>query len=225
MMHLAVLPPALANARYNYFDILAIVWLIIGLFRGRARGMSQELLPLLQWLGIASLGGLFYWRLSPLIQQNSQLGLLWSNLAAYMLIVFGVHLIYLWLKQLFAEKLAEKDLFGGAEFYLGMMAGTVRFACILLVAMALMNARVATAAELAKMEKFQSDSFSDVRFPTYGQIQHDVLLKSFSGNWVQSHLKPALIATCNVPPSTRMETIAQKSNSMIDDILRRPGSK
>jgi hypothetical protein len=85
-----------------------------------------------------------------------------------------------------------------------------------------MNSRVGTQAELAQMEKFQAAWFSDIRFPTYGEFQQDVLLKSFSGKWVESHLKPVLIAsvTSAGAQATRpTDSIAQKKNREIDDIL------
>jgi len=225
MMLVAVLPPPVANAKFDYFDIIVLVWLIVGLLRGRKRGMSQELLPMLQWLGIVVAGGLFYWSLSPLLRQYTQVSTLWSNIWAYLLIALGVHLIYLWFKQMLATKLVEKDPFGRAEFYLGMMAGVVRFACMILVVMSLMHAHVATETELAQTEKFQKDNFSDIRFPTYGELQQDVLVKSFTGRLVASNLNSVLLVSVSTPKTVKGESMAQKKNHEIDDILSKPGSK
>jgi len=219
------LPPKVDYAKFNYFDIIVIVWLFIGLLRGRKRGLSQELLPTFQWVGIVVAGGMLYWTFSPLIHQYAQFGMLWSNITAYLLIALGVRLIYLWFKQMLAAKLVEKDPFGRAEFYLGMMAGVVRFACMLLVGLALMNSYVQTAAELAQTEKFQEAWFSDIRFPTYGEFQQEVLFKSFTGNLVESNLKSVLIASVNAPNAPantqKKESIAQKKNQEIDDILKK----
>jgi hypothetical protein len=171
---------------------------------------------------------MFYASLSPVVHQYTQFGALWSNVTAYLLIALGIHLIYLWFKQMLAEKLVQTDPFGRGEFYLGMMAGIARFGCMLVVGMSLMNSRVGTAAELAQMEKFQAAWFSDIRFPTYGEFQQDVLVKSFSGSWVESHLKPVLIASvtsAGAQPTRPSETIAQKSNKDIDEILSQPGKK
>jgi uncharacterized membrane protein required for colicin V production len=209
----------LASVQVDYFDTVAVAWLIIGLFRGRARGMSQEFLPLLQWIGIVVAGGLLYWPFSVLVRQYTQFDMLWSVLTAYVLIALGVHLIYLWFKQMLAAKLVEKDLFGRGEYYLGMMAGVARFGCMLLVGLALMNSRVATAAELAQNEKFQAANFSDIRFPTYGQFQQDVLVKSFTGSMVEAHLNRVLIASVNTGAPRKTETMAQQSNKTIDDII------
>jgi uncharacterized membrane protein required for colicin V production len=225
MMHLAAVPPVLAKAKFNYFDIVAAVWLVLGLFRGRKRGMSQELLPLIQWLGIVAAGGLLYWPFSSLVRQYTLFSTLWSCVTAYLLIAAGVHLVYLWLKQMLGTKLVEKDPFGRGEFYLGMMAGIARFACMLLFAMALMNSHVVSAAERAKTEKAQKENFSDIRFPTYGEVQQDILFNSFTGNFVQSKLRTVLIATINGGAAPKKATIAQKSNQAIDEILASPGKK
>jgi uncharacterized membrane protein required for colicin V production len=225
MMQMAVLPPVVATARFDYFDIVAVLWLIIGLYWGRKRGMSQELLPLLQWLGIVAAGGLLYGPFSSVIHQCTQFGSLWSNITAYLLIILCVHLAYMWFKGMFAEKLVKKDVFGRSEFYLGMVAGFMRFGCILLVGMSLMNSRVATAAELAQTEKFQAAWFSDIRFPTYGEFQQDVLFKSFTGSWVESNLTSVLIAPAAPAPAPKLETIAQRSNKTIDDILTQTGKR
>jgi uncharacterized membrane protein required for colicin V production len=227
MMHMAKLPTVLASVRVNYFDTFAIIWLIIGLFRGRSRGMSQELLPLLQWIGIVAVGGLFYWPLSVLIRQYTHFEMLWSVIPAYVLIGLGVHLVYLWFKQMLAAKLVERDLFGRSEFYLGMTAGVARFGCMILAGLALMNSRVATAAELAQTEKFQAAFFSDIRFPTYGEFQQDVLVKSFTGSMVEAHMNSILIASVNTGSGSprKTETIAQQSNQTLDEIIGQPRKK
>jgi hypothetical protein len=187
--------------------------------------MSQELLPLLQWIGIVLVAGLLHGPLGLLIHQNSFLSLLWSNIAAYLLLAGIVHLIYVLFKPVFTVKLVEKNPFGRAEFYLGMTAGAVRFACMLLAGMALMNSRVETEAELAKTEKFQKDNFSDIRFPTYGQFQQDVLFKSLSGNLVRSNLPSILIASVAPAPLLHGETNAPKNNKMIAEIPIQPAKK
>jgi uncharacterized membrane protein required for colicin V production len=223
MMLEAALPTVLPRSNFNYFDFFVLVWLFIGVLRGRKRGMSQEVLPLMQWVGIVTAAGLCYWPFSHLVHQYTLFSPLWSCITAYVLVAAGVHLIYLWFKQMLAAKLVEKDPFGRSEFYLGMMSGVARFGCMLLVGMALMNSHVATAADLAATEKFQAANFSDIRFPTYGELQQDILFKSFTGKLVQARLKTVLIASVDTGPPRKGPTMAQKSNQTIDEILG-PGS-
>jgi uncharacterized membrane protein required for colicin V production len=218
-MCLAALPTQFIKVKADYFDAIVAVWLIIGLFRGRKRGMSQELLPTVQWVAIVIVAGLLYRPLAVLVHEYCQFGQLWSNIAAYVLILFGVHLIYMALKSAIGEKLSGTDLFGSWEYYLGMVAGVVRFACMILVLMALMNAHIVSSAEKARIEKLQADSFSDIRFPTYGSVQQAVLFDSFSGGLVESNLQPVLIYSTAAPVSKKKESLARQKNELIDEVL------
>ncbi len=211
--------PAFNGISYGYFDGIVVVWLLIGIFRGRKRGMTQELLPTLQWLAIVILAGLFYLPFSVVIFQNTSgaFNHLWSNVTAYVLIAFAINLFFIWIKQSIAEKLTGSDLFGGKEYYLGMMAGLLRFACMIIVLCALMHSRVYTQAELADIEKFQKKSFEDIRFPTYPSIQHAVLAESFTGRLIQANLSRVLISSA--PAGKPAETIAQKRQNTINAIL------
>ncbi len=226
MMILATLPPYLNRSQFNYFDVVVVVWLIIGLFRGRKRGMSQELLPTLEWIGIVVACGLLYWPLYPYVKEVTLLSTLWSCLLAYGMVAMGIYIIYMVLKQNFAEKLVARDPFGSWEFYLGMAAGVVRFGCMVIVFLALINARIVSAAERAQTEKFQAANFSDIRFPTWGEFQQDVLFQSFTGKLVQKSMRPMLIATTDSPSDTPPhESLAQKSNKAIDYLLTKPKKK
>ena len=40
----------LKNFTLSWFDLVALAVLVVGLFRGRKRGMSEELLDVFQWL-------------------------------------------------------------------------------------------------------------------------------------------------------------------------------
>ena len=219
IMCMAALPAFNGMASFGYFDGAVVVWLLIGIFRGRKRGMSQELLPTLQWLAIVILAGLFYLPLSVVIFKNASGAFtqLWSNITAYVLIAFGIHLIFMWLKQTFGEKLTGSDCFGRNEYYLGMMAGLLRFACMVVVLCALMNSRVYTRAELAETEKMQKKNFEDIRFPTYGAIQHAILTESYAGRWIEGNLYRVLIAS--VAEGKPAKTPAQKRQDTLNLIL------
>jgi hypothetical protein len=181
--------------------------------------MSQELLPTLQWIGIVVIAGIFYRSLSPLVRQYAGFGLLWANIFAYLLIALGVHLIYLCARHLFNEKLVGTDLFGRGEYYLGMISGMVRCACMLLAALALMHARIITKAERAQTEKMQSENFSDIRFPTYGSVQQAVLFDSLSGSLVETNLSIVLIYPAPPGKANNVMTHAKQQEHDMDAIL------
>jgi hypothetical protein len=214
-MNMTVLPPIVATARFDYFDIVAVCWLIIGLLLGRKRGMSQELLPLVQWIGIVWTAGLLYLPFGIFIHHHTFFSILWSNVTAYVLTAAGVHLIYFWLRHVFAAKLGEKNFFGRAESYLGMTAGAARFGCMILAVMALMNARVITGDELTKTGKSPKEKVAKAGFPTYDGLRQEVLFKSYAGNWVRSNLKSVVIAPVVPTPPVQLETNAPKTSNMI----------
>ena len=219
MMQMAALLPALGRLNVNYVDFLVAVWLIIGLSYGRKRGMTQELLPMFQWLAIVVLAGLYYRPLSLLIRQNAHFDLLWSNICGYLLIAFGIHLVYLWIKHFAHQKLIGTDVFGRAEYYFGMIAGMTHFACMLIFVCALMNSRIITKAERAKTEKAQGDAFSDIRFPTYGSVQQAVLFESFTGSMIETNLDPILIATVTPKPPVATESLKQQQERLLNEII------
>lgn len=218
-MQMAALLPAFSGMNVNYVDLIVVVWLIIGLLYGRKRGMTQEILPTIQWVAIVVVGGLFYRPLAALIQQYAHFESLWSNILGYLLIAFGIHLVYLWIKHLINNKLIGTDMFGRMEYYFGMAAGVVHFGCMVVMVCALMNARIITQAELAKTEKAQSDAFSDIRFPTYGSIQQAVLFQSFSGPMIRTNLSSVMIATTAPAPASKSLSLKAQQEQMINEIL------
>ena len=127
------------NLSFSYIDAFALIWLVIGLLRGRKRGMTQELLPTFKWLGIVLLGGYFNQSLAAIIRQfaGTAFDLQWSCITAYALIALGVSLLFALFKHLLGDKLTGSDVFGKYEYYLGILAGLIRFACMLLAVLAI----------------------------------------------------------------------------------------
>jgi uncharacterized membrane protein required for colicin V production len=214
-MLLEVIPPVATHTRFDYFDIVVLDWLILGLLRGRKSGMSRELVPLVQWIAIVTTAGAFYSPVGSVISQNTYLSPVWANVTAYLLIAAVIHLICLWIKRALAVKLVEWELFGPREYFFGMIAGMGRFACMLLFGLALMNSCIVPATQpvaVAKPQKIKPG----LRFPTYGEMEQDVLSNSFSGTWVQSNLKPILIAGVK-PPEPKL--VPEKSGKIVTKVL------
>ena len=222
-MH-AQAPAAISNMAFNYFDIVVVVWLIIGVLRGRKLGMSQELLPMLKWITIVIVAGLFYRPFSLIIRQNTSTGFdpLWANVTAYVIIMLGILLVFTWIKKAIGDKLVGSDIFGSAEYYLGMLGGMIRFACMLLVLLALMHSRLYTTEELVATAKMQKQAFEDISFPTYGSIQHAVLSQSFTGRLVSENLPMILIASVTPDQRPKRETPAHKEQDVLDSVIGAP---
>ena len=208
---------------FGVFDLVTAVVLFVGILRGRKRGLSEELLDMFQWVVIVVAGGLYYRAVSMSIGQNALFGGLFCNLISYVIIALVVKLVFSFLKRGFGEKIIGADLFGGLEYYLGMIGGTVRFVCIYLFLLNFLHAPYNTPEMLAAAKKQQVKDLGETYFPTVGSLQHMVYSESATGWAATSFLGPLLIEP--VPPSNvnlRGErSIAKQREHLIDDVMRR----
>jgi hypothetical protein len=127
-----------------------------------------------------------------------------SCIIGYLLLAFVVVLVFMFLKWLLASRLGDKGLFGGGEYYLGMLSGMIRFACMLLAVLALLNAPVYTAQDIKKHEAYVKQWFggglySGNYFPSLYTIQGQIFTKSFAGPYIKDYLGPLLIETAPPP--------------------------
>ena len=181
------------NLSFNWFDIALPIVLIFGIQRGRKHGMSEELLLVIKWLAIVVVGSLTYATIGDAIAENS----VFTHLASYRLAYFGMALIigslFLGFTKIMHGKLVGSDLFGSCEYYLGMVAGLVRYSCIVIFVLAFLNARLYTDAEINANLKAQNDAFGSDFFPTPYSLQSQVFEKSLTGKLIQKNLGFLLI--------------------------------
>ena len=128
----------------NWFDLVVVAVLVVGVLRGRKRGMSQELVDLIQWIAIICGGAFLYLPVGKMFAQTTSSSLLFSYVFVYLGIAVVIKLFFLMIKRSAGGKLVGSDVFGGAEYYLGMFAGMVRFACVLLLVLAVLHSRYFT---------------------------------------------------------------------------------
>ncbi|MCX6930155.1 MAG: hypothetical protein NT154_44130, partial [Verrucomicrobia bacterium] len=153
-----------------------------------------ELLSLIQWLAILfgcatcyQLGG------ELLAQLTTMFSRLTCYVAAYVVVGLSVLLLFAGLKRAFGGKLLGSDIFGRAEYYLGMGSGLVRFTCILLTLLALLNARYFSPEEIMDLKKYEDDVYGSSFFPTLPSVQASVFEKSLTGPWIKANLGFLLI--------------------------------
>jgi len=190
----------------NAFDCIVIFVLAFGIFRGRKHGMSEELFGMIKWLVVAIGCAMLYRPGGEWLAGSSPFSLLSSYLFVYTgaaLLILG---IFAFFKHRLGGKLVGSDIFGRAEYYLGMGSGAVRFSCMLIAAMALLNARYFNPKEVRAMEDFQNDVYGSNYFPTLHTAQQVVFEKSVAGSWIRDHLDFLLISP--TPPQDK--SIQQK---------------
>lgn len=179
---------------FNWFDIFLLVWLAMGVLRGRKRGMSEELLTFLQWVVIVIFCSVAYQPAGDWLAQTSKVfGHLASYIVGYLVAAGVVALGFVLFKRAFHGKLIGSDAFGSAEYYLGMPAGMLRFFCMLLTGLALLNARYYSPQEIQAYKKYQMDNYDSEFFPGLQVLQADVFEKSFTGPFIKKYLNFLLI--------------------------------
>ncbi len=188
----------------NAFDFILVVVLIAGLWTGRKHGMSQELISLLKWLSILVIcslayepGGQFFKGLTGMF------GMLTCYILVYIAVASAVVMLFALVKRALGGKLIGSDVFGPAEYYLGMGSGLVRFTCILLFVLALLNSRYYSPTEVKAMQKFQDDVYGSNFFPTMQTVQQTVFEKSITGSWIKQNLSFLLIKP-TAPENTQL---------------------
>ena len=201
-------------------DLVTAIVLIVGIFHGRKRGLSEEILPTLQWLATVVVGGLFYRRLAQSFGPSAVVGRVVLDLSAYALIALSAKLLFSFLKRRLGEKIMSADLFGSWEYYLGMVAGTVRFACIYLFLLNFLHAPLYTPEMLAADAKEQEHWFGSIRRPTIGTVQHTFFKESATGWAAEAYLTPVLIESVSSATEgkndSKVARRTQRVNAVID---------
>ncbi|MGH9726004.1 MAG: CvpA family protein [Candidatus Acidiferrales bacterium] len=211
---IAVRTPSMApnSLPFNWFDITVILILGFGVFRGRKNGMSRELLPTIQWILVVVVSGLAYPFVGQLFKNITSLDRVSCFVLGYLLIAVVVWLLAGIPRHKYADRLAVSNFFGASEFYLGMLSGMVRFACILLLVLAVLNAPVHTEADVLRQDSYDKTNYGGglyqgSYFPHIYTIQNAALGKSFLGSCVKKYLGPLLVNT--VPPDSEKSAAPQ----------------
>jgi uncharacterized membrane protein required for colicin V production len=184
----------------NWFDAFLLIMLGFGIFRGRKNGMTKELLPLLLWIGIVVASGLGYTLLAGLYHDTCGLSKDWSPFLAYISITFVVFFIYSLMKKPIQPRLTGSNFFGSSEYYLGMISGLIRYACIVIFFMAIINAKYYSPAEIAAKKAYNArwyggGLYSGDYIPDLHTLQEAVYKKSFTGPYIKQFIGFLLIET------------------------------
>jgi uncharacterized membrane protein required for colicin V production len=185
----------------GWIDLIIGILLVVGLVRGHKRGISEELLNLIKWALILVTGAFCYEPLGGFLSTSTMFSRLTGYVTTYFAIIFVYFLVFSFLRRQIGGKLLGNDFFGRAEYHLGMCAGGVRYACVILVTMALLHARYYSPAEMKAHLKYQEDNFGSAFFPTPCSMQHQLFAQSALGRLTEEYLPVLLIKS--TPPEEK----------------------
>lgn len=210
-----------AEFQVSWFDLVTLTMLVLGAWRGRKRGVSEELLDMLQWVLIVTVGAHLCQPVAQvLVAQTAVLGPTTTAVIVYLLIALLLKLVFTMFKRSVGQKLVESDVFGNLEYYLGIAAGALRFGCMLLFALALLNAKHVSSADLAASAKRQQEAFGSISFPTLGSLQQEVFVRSFTGKLINQHLHRLLIQPPSRPGGQPRENVFRRHERTVEDVMR-----
>src|SRR6266850_6068406 len=178
---------SLDHSPINWFDFVVVIVLLLGVSRGRKHGMSIEVMVMFQWMAIVAVCAAVYHPLGDMLAQSSPMSHLFCYITVYIITAIGVKGFFSLIKKSAGGKLVGSSIFGRGEFYLGMVAGAVRFGCILIAGLALMNARLYTGYELDAAKAYQLDVYGSNFFPEFSSIQQQVFKESLIGGALKKH--------------------------------------
>jgi uncharacterized membrane protein required for colicin V production len=191
---------SLDKVPFGWFDVALVAVLVFGFYRGRKNGMTKEILPMFHWLATVLVCGLGYEMVGQWLITLSGLGRTACYLIGYFSLMFLVYLVFLFLKKIFMPRLTGSNFFGSSEYYLGMAAGVLRYACILFVALAVLNAPYYTAADIIRNKAYAArwfggglEGYGGDYFPTVQSVQEGVFKNSFCGKFIKDYADVMLI--------------------------------
>ncbi len=200
----------LNNLPFNWFDVVLMAVLGFGLWRGRRNGMTKEIMPMFQWVSLVLVCGMGYPLFAPTYASLLGTGKLASALLGYLTLALAVWVVFYILKRIFVPLLTGSNFFGNGEYYLGTFSGIIRFACILLAVLALLQAPYYTQADLQASRAYKNrwfgggeKGFSGDFIPSIPEVQEQVFKKSFTGPYLKNYLGTLLIDTS--PPSVNQQ--------------------
>ena len=196
---------------FNWFDVAVVLILAFGLWRGRKHGMSKEFLPVTQWVvTVVACGFGYAWIADWLMHSDTVRSVFGKNftdrtpvfISSYLIIALLVFMVFVALRRHYGPKLEGSALFGSGEYYLGMICGALRCACILIVALALLNAPIYTVTDITAKKAYNNRWFGGGMkdyggdfFPSVDEVQVVVFKQSLMGPFIKDNLAMLLINT------------------------------
>jgi uncharacterized membrane protein required for colicin V production len=183
----------MASFHFNWFDIALVAVLVVGAFRGRKRGMSQEFIPLLKWITIVLVCGLLYRPIAEAITSATVFTMLTASFTAYLSLALAVAVFFALFSRQLGGKIVGSDVFGKSEYYLGIVSGMARYGCMLIFGLSLLNARFYPQDEIDSRNRYVQKNYDNDFFPALFQVQDAVFKNSFAGPVIQQQLSCVLI--------------------------------
>ena len=210
---------------FNWVDLALVLVLVFAFWQGRRRGMTKEMLPSIEWVLILFGAGFGHVFLADWFQQEGFVRKVFGHhfnertaalMSAYLIILSVIFITFSFLKRKYNPKLEGSSFFGGNEYYWGVAAGLVRYVCLMLVALALLNGPYYSPNEIAAIQQYKLNNFAaggHVKgmeddtgdfIPSVYEVQDTVFKNSLIGSFIKQDLSVLLInSTATIKKTAR----------------------
>jgi uncharacterized membrane protein required for colicin V production len=206
--------PAWQNFNLSWFDLCLAGLLAFGIWRGRRRGLTKELLPFVQWITILLATTFGHPPLASIYEKQGLIQKVFGQsynvhtaglLSAYLSILVVIYVFFLAIRRPINRKIEGSNIFGSFEYYGGTIAGLLRYMAIVLISLALLNAPAYSEKEIAADKAYKNKTYggglagySGDFIPTLYEIQDNIFKHSYSGGFIKEYASILLINS--VPP-------------------------
>lgn len=199
---------------FNWFDLALVALLALGFWRGRKRGMTKELLPTLQWVAVLLGAGFGHIVLADWLQEHGYIRQVFAGkfdertaalMSSYLFIAMILFTIFTALKRKYNPKLEGSNVFGSNEYYWGVVAGVVRYVCMMLVGLAILNGPYYSPLDIQRIKQYKLNTFAaggNVKgmendtgdfIPSVYEVQDSIFKQSLIGPYIKDDLSMLLI--------------------------------
>ncbi len=183
---------------FRWFDLVAVALIFVGVFHGRKNGMSQELFNTLKWLVMLSVAPLLYHPLGKFLLKFVPLKAMYVYVGAFIIIAVILKGVLMTVRKKIKDKMSGSDVFGSAEYPLGMLAGGFQYSCLLVMIVACLNAKYVDEEALKRQDQFQRDAMGEKFIPTPANLHKDAMT-SIAGVTIKKYFKYQLIEPVDSP--------------------------
>lgn len=208
---------------FNWFDVALVLVLGFGFWRGRKHGMTKELIPVSFWLTVVIVAGLFHQILGDWLNQSGVIRSVFRSkfnentaayITSYLLITTTILIIFSFVKKFTKRGMEGSNFFGGSEYYFGMISGIVRYACIVLFFLALINAPFYSQNEIAENQAYNNrwygggmKEFKGDFIPSMDEFQFSIFNASLLGPFIHEWFSAVLIHSVPIHGSGKTPVI------------------
>lgn len=172
----------------HWFDLVAVVVLIVGFKTGQHKEALPKLLSAIRW-ALTLLICLFLYKLPALwlakkfSMQPDTVALMLFPLE-FLIVFFLVGIVWKRVTNIYSDK----EPFGKWEHHMTKVAGSLRFLVFLLVAMAWISGRYVTEKDIRDHKTFCKENFGGITYPVLSTINNDMFNGSYTGKFAKDYL-------------------------------------